>query len=78
MKTLALVLVRFLLCVLIRFNDGKMNWVYCPWTPNKDVINWSRSEKDGKYYAHHDSVITVQTESQIEALRDYDSSKPIG
>ena len=42
-----------------------------------DVSKWERSDKSGAYFNHHDSVITVQTESQIEALRDYDPSKPI-
>ena len=36
---------------------------------------WVRSEKLKKYYSKHDSVITVQTEAQIEALMNYDPEK---
>lgn len=42
-----------------------------------DVNKWERSEMSGAYFSHHDSVITVQTESQIEALQHYDPTRPI-
>jgi len=44
---------------------------------NRDLDKWERSEKKGKYFSKHDSVITAQTSAQIEALQDYPIDKPV-
>ena len=44
---------------------------------NTDLDKWERSEKKGKYFSKHDSVITAQTSAQIEALQEYPIDKPI-
>ena len=44
---------------------------------NTDLDKWERSEKKGKYFSKHDSVITAQTSAQIEALQEYPIDKPV-